>query len=424
MFSFPGFVAHALQNSNARKLYNRNFQKAPEAFLTVSSLGMRREIIAGKKREDGMKKILNVLCTAVLAGVAAFASPVFAEDAKPTTIVLNADDIKKALGLSIYLQGGYNYNFNGPTSGLNDQRIFDQKANSFMLDLAQIVFAKDPATGTIGFKLKLSAGETAKYIHSTGLGASNNDLPFDMTEAYISYVAPLGKGIRFDFGKMATFIGAEVIEAKDNVNYSRSFLFNYAEPLTHTGLKVSYNVTDTLSTAIFALNGWDNSSDNNKGKSYGASIGFAPADAFSTSVNVISGPEQANNNSNYRTLVDLVATIKPIKPLTISLNYDYGYEANAQATGGAHWSGVSAIAKVDITDAHSVALRGEYFRDDDGFRTATAQHLKEVTLTWETKLAGGLILRPEYRHDWSNRATFDSTKKQQDTLALGVMYTW
>jgi hypothetical protein len=46
-------------------------------------------------------------------------------------------------------------------------------------------------------------------------------------------------------------------------------------------------------------------------------------------------------------------------------------------------------------------------------------------------------LRPEYRHDWSNKTSFDSasgagfagptnpgTKKEQDTLAFGVMYTW
>ena len=375
-----------------------------------------------------MKKVYSVLCAAVLAATAAFASPVFAaEESKSTTIVLNTDDIKKALGLSIYLQGGYNYNFNGPESGLNDWRVFDQKANSFTLDLAQIVFAKDPAIGNVGFKLKLSAGETAKWIHSAGLGNAND--PFDLTEAYISYVAPLGKGVRFDFGKWATFFGAEVIEAKDNVNYSRSFLFNYAIPFTHTGLKVGYSITDALTVGLHMVNGWDNATDNNKGKSYGASIGFAPVEQFSTIVNVMSGPEQASNNSNYRSLVDVVTTIKPIKPLTIILNYDYGYESKFTDSagtylGGSHWSGISAITKVDINDMHSVALRGEYFRDDNAARTGFVQELKEVTLTWETRLVGNLILRPEYRHDWSNKATFDGAKKQQDTLALGVMYTW
>jgi len=402
-----------------------------------------------EKGRTVMKKIFKVLCAALLiAGAAAFITPVFAEDASPAVATastattpapaLNVDDIKKMLGLSIYLQGSYNYNFNGPNSGLNDLRIFDQKTNSFMLDLAEIVFAKDPATlNSLGFKLKLSAGETAKFIHSLGLGSTNTDLPFDLTEAYISYLAPVGKGIRVDFGKMATFIGAEVIEARDNPNYSRSFLFNFAEPLTHTGIKVGYNFTDAFNAAFFAVNGWDDASDNNKGKSYGASIGFTPADQFSGNVNVITGPEQNNNNSNYRSLVDLVATIKPIKPLSLILNYDYGYETRVPVFGGSRWDGISAIVKYEITDAHAIALRGEYFDDAQGSRTGIAQDMKEVTLTWETKLLGSLILRPEYRHDWSNKTSFDSasgfgfvsptnkgTKKEQDTLAFGVMYTW
>jgi Putative beta-barrel porin-2, OmpL-like. bbp2 len=380
-----------------------------------------------------MKKFFQVLCAAVLlAGAAAMVTPAFAEDAKPKG--LSADEIKQALGMSIYLQGGYTYNGNATTNvdnkgEENDLRIFDHKANSFGLDLAQVIFFKDAAVGTPGFKVKLSAGETAKFIHSAGMVSSAGDDPFDVTEAYMSYVAPVGKGLRFDFGKMGTFIGAEVIEAKDDPNYSRSFLFNYAEPLTHTGLKTSYNFTDTFNAALFIVNGWDNATDNNKGKSVGVSLGFTPADAFSGSLNVLTGPEQDNSN-NKRTLCDVVATIKPVKKLSFILNYDYGYESkvtDAAGTylGGVHWDGISGIAKYDISDKNSAAIRGEYFDDKDGARTGTAQKLKEVTLTWETKLDGGIIVRPEYRHDMSNVESFDNnTKQSQDTLALGVMYNW
>ena len=88
-----------------------------------------------------------------------------AEEAKPAGTSL--DDIKKLLGLSIYLQGGYTYNFDNPDSQENDLRVFDHKANSFTLDLAQIVFTKDAPVGGVGYKLKLSAGETAK-VHTCG----------------------------------------------------------------------------------------------------------------------------------------------------------------------------------------------------------------------------------------------------------------
>jgi hypothetical protein len=368
----------------------------------------------------------------LIAGTAAMVTPVFAEDAKPGG--LNPDDLKKALGLSIYLQGGYTVNADassetgvvgGPGSE-NNLRVFDHKANSFGLDLAQIVFQKDPTAGVIGYKVKISAGETAKFIHSAGLVSSASDDPFDLTEAYISYLAPVGKGLRFDVGKMVTYFGAEVIEAIDNPNYSRSLLFNYAIPFTHTGLKASYAFTDTLNASFYVVNGWDNSTDNNSGKSIGVSIGFAPAEVFSGYVNVMTGPEQADNNRDNRTLVDLVATIKPIKPLSIILNYDDAQEDHLAADGGtAKWSGFAGIIKYDINETYSISVRGESFDDKDGVRTNTVQKLTEVTVTPEVRLANGIILRPEYRHDSSNQESFDNgTKKSQDTIALGAMYRW
>jgi hypothetical protein len=376
------------------------------------------------------KKIFGFVCAAVIAGTAAIAVPAFAEDAKPAG--LKVDDVKNALGMSIYLQAGITYNDKASDGEVNDLRAFDAKANSFMLDLMELQFAKDPTDKTLGFKVKLSAGETAKKIHALGLGSqptgtigvNPNPESTDITEAYVSYLAPVGKGLRIDFGKMATFIGGEVIEAIDNPNYSRSFLFNYAEPLTHTGVKASYTFSDQANAALFVVNGWDDASDNNTSKSVGVSVNLVPNDKISGYINYLTGPEKANNNHDNRSLLDLVATITPIKPLTISLNYDYGTEETAGAST-AKWSGISAIAKYAFSDSYSLAVRGESFDDTDGTRTGLKQKLTEVTLTPEIKTASGLIVRPEYRHDTSDKESFDNlTKKSQDTIALGVMYRW
>jgi len=374
----------------------------------------------------------------IFCGMVALAAPVFAEDAKPAAPVVSADDIKKALGISFYVQGGYTYNgnaSNGATQdSVNDLRVFDHDANSFTLDLAQILISKDtPTPGNVGYRIKLSTGETAKWIHARGMSGAALNQPqsgegtdtFDVTEAYVSYVSPIGSGLRFDLGKMVTYFGAEVIEAIDNPNYSRSFLFNYAVPFTHTGLKMSYGITDTLSASLYVVNGWDNAEDNNSGKSVGVSIGYAPSDIFSGNVNYMIGPEQDNNNHDNRQLLDLIATIKPVKPLSFILNYDYANEQNAVPSGTAKWSGFAGIVKYDFNDTYSLSLRGEEFDDPQGFRTGTEQSLTEWTVTPEIRIPGGLIIRPEYRHDTSNEKSFDNaTKKSQDTIALGAMYRW
>ncbi len=353
----------------------------------------------------------------------------FADDAKPAG--LNPTDVKNALGMSIYLQGGYTYNANasgpGGSAGTNDLRGFDQPANSFELDMAEIVFSKDPAAGLIGYHVKFMAGETAKLMNAAGVGDAGPGATgaTDLTEAYLSYIAPIGKGLRFDAGKMVTFVGAEVIEAIDNPNYSRSLLFTWAEPLTHTGVKASYVFTDNVNAALFLLNGWDNATDNNSGKTVGVSVNIATGDLFSGYINYLQGPEQTNDNHDKRILLDLVATIKPIKPLSIILNYDNGQQDQSAGLGTQKSSGISGIVKYDINDTYSISVRGESFNDSDGYSTGTPQELAEFTLTPEIRLTGGLILRPEYRHDTSNIDSFDNgTKKTQDTFALAAMYRW
>jgi hypothetical protein len=392
-----------------------------------------------------MRKIVRFVCSAVLAGTAAFALPVYAEDAKPAG--LSPDEVKKSLGIGFYVQGGYTYNGNASEGATrnseNDLRVFDHKANSFTLDLAQIVISRDtPTIDSSGFKIKLSTGETAKWIHARGLSGAplassgtstaqvgqGTDI-VDVTEAYVSYIAPIGKGLRFDFGKMVTFFGAEVIEAKDNPNYSRSLLFNFSIPFTHTGLKTSYAFTDALSASFHIVNGWDNADDNNAGKSLGLSIGYVPAEVFAGYVNFMTGPEQDSNSGNKRTLLDLVATFKPAKNILVLVNYDDGREEKAVLGGTAVWSGAAGIVKYDFNDKYGLAVRVESFDDNDGSRTGTAQTLTEITVTPEVRLAGGLIVRPEYRHDSSDQQSFDRvngvfTKKSQDTIALGVMYSW
>ena len=353
-----------------------------------------------------------------------------AETAKPAAMTV--DQIKELLGMSIYLQGRYTYNFRNSDSQENDLRVFDHKANSFTLDLAEIQFLKDAPVGGLGYKLKVSAGETAKFIHSRGLGIKDGQAPadseaFDLTETYLQYNAPLGKGLKFTFGKFVTYHGAEVIEARDNPNYSRSLLFNYAIPFTHTGLMAAYPFSDALTTSLYIVNGWDNTDDNNTGKTFGLGFAWTPIEQLAMNFNLMYGPEQKNENSNNRFLFDWVGTVKPVKNLSFILNVDYGTEQKDPNAGGVDsmWAGVAGIIKYDFNAFFSMALRGEYFNDRDGARTGTAQVLKEITLTTEFRIAKGLILRPEYRYDCSDQNSFNGGKdKNQHTIALGVMYTW
>jgi len=336
---------------------------------------------------------------------------------KKSTAV-TSEDVKKALGLSLYLQGGYTANFSndGKTT---DFRPFDTNSNQFTLDLAQAIFSKEAAEkDSLGFKLKLSLGETATYIHSTGTMPDEVDL----TEAFLEY--NFGEGMKATIGKFATYIGGEVIEAIDNPNYSRSFLFYYAIPFTHTGLKLSKAFSDSFSLSLYLVNGWDNFQDENKDKSIGISASVAPSKDISLLLNAITGREGLNQ----RSVFDAVLTINATDNMTIYINGDYGMEDNASGINpgeDAKWYGIAGILKYKFSDSYSLSLRGEMFKDDDASRTGTKQTLTELTLTPEITTKGGLIVRPEIRYDMSDEKVFDGGNKDyQITAALGLMYRW
>ena len=65
--------------------------------------------------------------------------------------------------------------------------------------------------------------------------------------------------MQFDFGKFVTPFGNEVIESKDNWNYSRSLLFSLAIPYYHQGLRATYSPNDQVTLAGYLVNGWNNS---------------------------------------------------------------------------------------------------------------------------------------------------------------------
>ena len=395
-----------------------------------------------KKRLLGLSLVvLTMMFTFIMHAVGEEAKPEMAPEAKaeakpeakptlsPEDLKNILNGVKDYLGLSVYLQGGYTFNFTNPDSGTNEQRIFDQKANSFLIDLAQIQFAKEAPLGGVGYKLKVSFGETAKYIHSAGLGDPGDVV--DLTEAYANYVAPLGSGLKVQFGKFVTYHGAEVIEARDNFNYSRSFLFNYAIPFTHTGFLAGYTFSPAFTANLYVVNGWDVTNDNNKGKTFGTSFVVTPIAPLTMNFGLMYGPEQSDNSSHYRFLFDWVGAFKATKKLTFVLNADFANEAKDPLNGGknSRWYGVAGYAKYDFTDFFSASIRAEYFGDRNGVRTGIPQNLTEITITPEFRILKNLLVRPEYRHDWSNKDGFDSrhrmfVKKNQDTIALGMMYTW
>ena len=325
------------------------------------------------------------------------------------------------------LSTSYSYNFNRPPSGTNQFRVFDFDDNTFKIDLAAIVLQKAVSKpGEAGFRVDAEAGSSIPRVSAAyGLFQGQD---FDLKQAFVSYIAPVGRGLRFDVGKFVTHFAQEVIDGYDgfNDNATRSFLFGYAIPFTHTGVKATYTFSDRLAAMLEICNGWDVAKDNNNSKSIGAQLSWTPAKSVSVLANFMTGPERANVNSDPRNDFDVVAQWKLTDSTVFTVDLVWGSEKGAVVPGErARWWAVVGYARLGVTDTLAVILRGEFFDDSDGARTGVAQKLKEVTLTPELKAGSHVVIRADLRLDFSDVNVFqkrDGSGKQQPTVLLNALY--
>jgi len=365
------------------------------------------------------------LVVAILGAVCAM--PVYAADApaKPTL-----GDVLEASGISAtgYLDVAYSkLSGTGLFANGNANRVFDTESESFNLHQAAITIAKQPAEG-YGALVNFTAGKEAKVIKSYDGQTATDYSNFDVTQAFLQYARGATTVIA---GKFVTAAGAEVINSTGNNNYSRSILFGYAIPYTHTGLRATHAMNDKVSLVAGVNNGWDQTKDANKNKGVEFGIALTPTKSFTLNAGYHSGYEpialtSPSGTSGMRTLVDIVATYTVNDKLNFVFNYDTGSQDNGNGTSAAKWNGYAAYANYQMNEKWFMSVRAESFSDKDGFRTGTVQEWKEATLTVAYSPNKSVVIRGEIRNDTSDVATFayadGINRKEQNSMGLQAIY--
>ena len=340
----------------------------------------------------------------------------------------------RTIEVSGLVDGYYSYN-NNKVDMFTQGRAFDVRHNSFSMQLAKLTLEKKNSKDSpLGFRIDAGLGETVDRIISVS-DSSRNDGTKYVLQAYASYVAPLGSGLTLDFGKFYTPIGGEVIETKDNFNYSRGLLFTYG-PYYHTGLRTKYSVNDKVALTGFLVNGWDNLFENNVSdkfnKTLGLQLGLTPSKKFALTATYLGGQEAPLANlpapsarDNWRNIFDSVGTIFVTDKLTLMGNFVYGNDGDNDGNRG-YWTGFAAYLKYAFNNRFAFSPRFEVFNDHDGLRSGLGQTIKDITLTQEIKLFNNFITRLEFRRDFSNQKFFTNSvgdaKNNQNTFIVGVSY--
>lgn len=330
-----------------------------------------------------------------------------------------------------FVDAYYSRNFNDPLSRVNQFRNFDMNENQVSLSLVDLKLQKQAQP--VGFTLELGFGPTSDYVNIASTFGTASPSLANVMQAYATVVVPVGSGLTVDVGKFVTHMGYEVIPSQGNWNYSRSYLFAYAIPFYHTGIRLTYPVASDFTVALHILNGWNSVIDNNKFLTLGTTLNYSPTPTTDVVFNGIWGHENLTPvEDGARDVYDFIVTQQVTDAFSVAVNADYG---RAGTTGGlALWKGIALYGRYSVSSVSAFAVRGEVYYDPtfDGYTTGAGfpkATFQEYTLTYEYHPWSPLLIRVEARDDFANGKVFDSasapaTKSSQPTLTVGLVTTF
>jgi len=335
-------------------------------------------------------------------------------------------DTSNLSGIEIhgFIDTQYNINSRQPaTAGSgtanNRGRIFDSQANTFAVNAAEINIEKAALEpGQAGFRTDIMFGEDANVVNGDGNDATSD---VDLQQAYVEYIAPLNffegnsilpSSVNIKAGRFVTLAGLEVIEAPDNWNISRSFMFGLGIPFTHTGVRTNFGLWNDFFDVYLGLNnGWDVALDNNTFKTLENGLGYTLFEKLNMFHTIYWGGETAGTVNGKRFLNTNTATYDITDKLSVmgEVNFARQNDVGALPTPEANiWSGYAAYVRYQFTQKFALSSRSELFRDDDSARGLGAAGASQSdrtfgqTFTAEYKLTEQLISRAELRFDKAN----------------------
>jgi hypothetical protein len=367
-----------------------------------------------------------------------------------------ATNFLKDVTINALVDGYYEYNFNSPVGRVNNLRAYDVSSNSFSLNQADLILesAVDvSADKRYGVRVDLQYGQATSTLQGNAANELRPEIYRNVFEAYGTYVFPVLDGLTVDFGKWASSLGIEGNYTKDQLNYSRSFWFDYL-PFYHMGARAKLALNDELAINFWITNGTDQTEafNNYKDQLYG--VVWTPAASFSWTVNYYLGQEHPdveylqsigpgqqslpNQQGTYilpisnapdgkLQIFDTYVTWQALKELILAAEADYvqerlySYSSPERVQGGALYAGYQ------LTQTIALATRAEYLADIGGLFSGTTQYLKEATLTLDYRPVDGFLVRGEYRRDLSNQRyflghTLGELETAQPTLGLGLVW--
>ena len=281
---------------------------------------------------------------------------------------LMAQDSTGSLTISGYAEAYYQYDFNKPSDNNRPGFIYSHnRHNEFNLNLG---FIKANYTAArVRANLALAAGTYMNANYAAEPGVLKN-----IYEANAGVKLSKNKNLWLDAGIMPSHIGFESAVSKDCWNMTRSILADNS-PYFEAGAKITYTSHNgKWLVSGMALNGWQRITrvNGNSLMSWGTQIQYKPSDKFLLNYSTFIGTDKPDSARLSRLFHNIYGIFNVTDKFGITAGFDIGTEEKFPGSDDKNtWYSPVLILKYAFHNKWAIAVRGEYYSDEDGVVIAT-----------------------------------------------------
>ena len=324
-----------------------------------------------------------------------------------------------------YLDIGGIVNFNFPDNDLWRSRTTASRHNQPAPNMVLAYVRKDVSEASRwGMELGVQGGyDSVDFAFLPGeKKVDGADVLRHIHRANASYLAPIGNGLTITAGLFNSLMGYESLYAKDNANYTRSWIADNT-PYMMFGVNAAYPVNDRLTVTAFVINRYYHLAYTVAQPSYGGKWSYALAPRLTAMQTLYWGPDQTDASLEFWRLYGNHVLEWKADEVTIAASYDIGTESIANRPGNprAFVMGGNVVVKWHVAGPWSVAVRPEFYWDRNGRWTGAEQFVKAVTSTVEYKLPyrwTKAVARLEHRYDESTGVGGGFFKNGESSLGV------
>lgn len=313
----------------------------------------------------------------------------------------------KSLNFSGYVETYYSYDFNKPFDNYRPFFLYSHnRHNEFNVNLAYVKGSY--SAKQVRAHLAVAVGTYMNANYATEPGVLRN-----IYEASAGLKLSRNKNLWIDVGIFPSHIGFESAHAPSCWTLTRSMIAENS-PYYESGARLTYITNNgTWLLSVLAMNGWQRIQrvNGNSLMSWGTQFQYNPSEKVTLNYSNFLGTDTPDSIRRWRYFHDLYGTFQISDKFGLVVGVDIGQQQNNRAGSKKNtWYGTSGILRFKLSNEWAIALRGEYYSDENGviISTGTSNGFKTggASLNIDKSFGDNFLWRVELRTLSSRDAIF------------------